>query len=140
MLDVKLIREEPERVKRAISLKNEKANVDAILELDLQRRSIIHKVEELKKQRNENSKQVSIFKREGKNTDELIQRTKSISSDIKSRFSSSCTSVIGCFSLFLKKIMSLMLYPVVQFLPSGGKCVLHDAGLPCPQKYANPPP
>jgi seryl-tRNA synthetase len=83
MLDIKLIREEPESVKRAVLLKKEQANINAILELDLQRRTTIQRVEELKKLRNENSKQVSIFKKEGKNVDELIQKTKTISSDIK---------------------------------------------------------
>ena len=83
MLDIKLIREEPERVKRAVLLKKEQADIDAILEMDIKRRTIIQKVEELKKQRNENSKLISIFKKEGKNTADLIESTKSISTDIK---------------------------------------------------------
>jgi len=83
MLDLKLIRENPEMVKEAIYWKNEKGNVDKILELDKERRKIINSVEKLKKERNDSSKLVSLYKREGKDTATVIEKTKSISNDIK---------------------------------------------------------
>jgi len=83
MLDLKFIRENPELVKTATSNKNEKGDVDLILELDKQRRQIILDVEKLKKERNENSKQVALLKKDKNDATELIEKTKKISGTIK---------------------------------------------------------
>ncbi len=48
MLDLKLIRENPGKVKQGIANKNEKDRVDEILELDKHRRELIAQSEELK--------------------------------------------------------------------------------------------
>ena len=83
MIDLKFIRENPDIVKDAIDLKNEKGDVDRILELDQERRKIIFEVENLKKERNENSNLVAQFKKEKKDASELIQKTQKISANIK---------------------------------------------------------
>ncbi len=83
MLDLKLIREEPDLVKQGIKNKGEMGNVDKILELDSQRRAIIQDVETLKHERNELSQKVSELKKEGKPADEVISRTREISQSIK---------------------------------------------------------
>ncbi len=83
MLDIKLIRDDAEKVKAGIRAKGEMGDVEQLLEMDKRRRSIIFQVEELKKQRNENSKIVSQYKREGKDAGELIDSTKKISENIK---------------------------------------------------------
>ena len=48
MIDIKLIRENPEIVKEGIKNKNDKSSVDEILAVDLQRREKVQFVEELK--------------------------------------------------------------------------------------------
>jgi seryl-tRNA synthetase len=63
MLDLKVIRENPEQVKEGIRNKNEKDSIDEILELDKKRRSIISEVDELKAKRNTVSKQVGQIKK-----------------------------------------------------------------------------
>lgn len=83
MLDLKFICENPEKVKAGIIAKGETENVDEILRLDERRRALIFEVEELKKQRNENSRLVSQYKREGKDASEIISKTKEFSEDIK---------------------------------------------------------
>ena len=83
MLDIKFIRENPELVKKGSLLKNEHCDVDRLLKLDSRRRQIIFEVEQLKKERNENSKKVADLKKEKKDANELIERTKHISSEIK---------------------------------------------------------
>jgi len=83
MLDMKFIRENPEAVKAGIELKNEKSDVDKIILLDEERRKFIVEVEQLKKERNENSKLVSQYKKEKKDASEVIEKTKSISAQIK---------------------------------------------------------
>lgn len=83
MLDIKFIRENADRIKKGIIDKNEKVDVDLIIKLDQDRRAIIFNVEELKKKRNENSKLVSQYKRDGKDATEIIESTKNISKKIK---------------------------------------------------------
>ncbi|MCB0284048.1 MAG: serine--tRNA ligase [Calditrichaeota bacterium] len=83
MLDIKLIRENPEMVRKAVETKNDKANIDQILDYDQKRRELIFKVEELKKQRNDNSARVAEFKKEKRDASELIEKTKNISAEVK---------------------------------------------------------
>lgn len=83
MIDIKLVRENPEAVIKGVENKNEKNTVASILETDKERREIIQKVEDLKARRNEVSKQIGMLKREGKDTTEIEAETKQVSNDIK---------------------------------------------------------
>jgi len=59
VLDLKLIREEPEAVKAAIATLFTTAPIDEIIALDLNRRALLTEVEALKAERNEGSKLVN---------------------------------------------------------------------------------
>ncbi|HID39774.1 MAG TPA: serine--tRNA ligase [Calditrichaeota bacterium] len=83
MLDIKFIRENPELVKKGVAAKGEMGDVDHLLKLDSERRHLIFEVEEKKKQRNENSRLVSQYKKEGKDASLVIAKTKEISEQIK---------------------------------------------------------
>jgi seryl-tRNA synthetase len=56
MLDLRLIREQPEVVRHALARRGEESGLDALLALDEQRRSLIHEAEELRAQRNQASR------------------------------------------------------------------------------------
>jgi seryl-tRNA synthetase len=58
MIDINLIRENAEWVKEQIARLNDSAPVDEIVQLDGRRREIVQQVEELRRQRNEASKQI----------------------------------------------------------------------------------
>jgi seryl-tRNA synthetase len=58
MLDIKLIRDNPEIVREAMEKRGEKAPLDQIISLDEQRRQLLHEMETLRAQRNEVSKQI----------------------------------------------------------------------------------
>jgi seryl-tRNA synthetase len=58
MIDINLIRERPEWVKEQIARLNDTAPIDEILAADARRREILQEVEELRRQRNESSKQI----------------------------------------------------------------------------------
>ncbi|MCK4473507.1 MAG: serine--tRNA ligase, partial [Anaerolineae bacterium] len=63
MLDIALIREQPELVKAALLSRNEDpAQVDIILALDAQRRKLLQEVEALRAERNHVSKEISRLK------------------------------------------------------------------------------
>ena len=50
MLDIKLIRQEPEKVKAALARRKEEDKIDEILELDKKRRDALYEAEQLKNQ------------------------------------------------------------------------------------------
>jgi seryl-tRNA synthetase len=58
MIDIQLIREKPEEVKAALGRRGGAYPIDEILELDLQRRSLLTEVEGLKAERNRVSKEI----------------------------------------------------------------------------------
>ncbi len=85
MLDIHVIRNNPDKVKQAIINKHETAaNVDLLLELDAQHRSMIFTCEQLKSKRNEKSKEVSALKKSGQDASSLIEETRNIGDEIKS--------------------------------------------------------
>jgi len=59
MLDLKFIRENPDEVRAALAKLHEEAPIDAILEADERRRSLLTEVEGLKQQLNQRSQQVA---------------------------------------------------------------------------------
>lgn len=86
MLDIKVIREEPERVKQAIldrGLSAEVAAVDGVLELDAWRRELLVAVEDLKHQRNKASEEIVRLKKEGGDSAPIVEKMKGISERIK---------------------------------------------------------
>lgn len=82
MLDIKLIRENPELVKTGIRNKNEKDRVDELLSLDEERRNIIVQVEELKAKRNSVSSQIPKMKKAGEDTTSVMAKMKEVSNQI----------------------------------------------------------
>jgi seryl-tRNA synthetase len=82
MLDIKLIRENPDLVKQGIENKNEKSRIDEVLKLDEERRSTIVKAEELKAKRNQVSSQIPQLKKADKDVSEILAEMKTVSIQI----------------------------------------------------------
>ena len=82
MLDIKLIRENPDLVKQGIQNKNEKDRVDEILSLDEKRRKIIIEVEELKAKKNQVSSKIPQMKKAGEDTTQIFAEMKNVSDKI----------------------------------------------------------
>ncbi|NLJ81428.1 MAG: serine--tRNA ligase [Firmicutes bacterium] len=83
MLDLKMIRQNPDRVREALAKTGEKAPLDQLLKWDEQRRALLVEVEELKAKRNEVSAQVAVLKREGQDAGSLIEEMRFVSQRIK---------------------------------------------------------
>ncbi|HEC2245815.1 TPA: serine--tRNA ligase [Staphylococcus delphini] len=84
MLDIKLFRNEPERVKEKITLRQmDPAVVDEVLALDQQRRDYIQQTEELKAERNKASQQIAEKKRNKENADDAIKAQREVGEKIK---------------------------------------------------------
>ena len=82
MLDIKLIRTEPEKVKAALARRKENVDIDALLELDNKRRELLFKVEQLKGKQNETSKMIPAMKKEGKDVAPIFAEMKTLSAEI----------------------------------------------------------
>lgn len=85
MLDIKLIRSQPEEVKAAL-LKREKDYseiIDEILSLDLQRRELTALSDEMKAQQNAVSKKIPQLKKAGEDVQPIMQEMKELSENIK---------------------------------------------------------
>jgi seryl-tRNA synthetase len=82
MLDIKFIRENPDKVREGIKNKNEKDRLDEVLELDLKRRDLLTGNEELKAQRNQGSAQVAQLKKSGGDASALLAEMKRLSDQV----------------------------------------------------------
>ncbi|MFA6540904.1 MAG: serine--tRNA ligase, partial [Bacteroidota bacterium] len=83
MLDLKFIREHTDIVKQGIKAKNDVDNVDAILDLDAKRRSLIGEGEALKAKRNEVSAKVGAMKKKGEDASSVIEEMNQVKTRIQ---------------------------------------------------------
>lgn len=83
MLDQRFIRENPNLVRQAILEKNEKVDIDAILALDEQRRTLLNEVETLKQRRNTVSEEIAQMKRKGEDATGVIENMRTVSDRIR---------------------------------------------------------
>ena len=85
MLDIRLIREDPDRVKRAMKTRNKDmdAVVDEIIEIDRKRRELSGKRDALKAEQNNASKQIPQIKKAGGDISEIMQKMNKVKEAIK---------------------------------------------------------
>lgn len=83
MIDIKIIRENPELVKSNCINKNDGSNIEYLLELDVRRRSIIQNVEDLKSTRNSVSLEISAIKKNGGDASDKITAMREVGDKIK---------------------------------------------------------
>ena len=84
MLDLKVIRQDPDRIRQAMAQRGEKdVPIDDVLRLDEERRSILQEVETLKAERNQVSESIATMKRAKEDASEQIAAMKVVSDKIK---------------------------------------------------------
>lgn len=84
MIDIKILRNEPEKLIKSLERRKEtRVNIDGLLALDKERREILYNVEQMKSKQNAVSKQIPVFKKEGKDTSSVFAEMKELSDDIK---------------------------------------------------------
>ena len=84
MLDIKLIRQNPEIVRDALARRGEDdAVLDEVLAADEERRKLIYEVEQLKKRRNEVSDDIARMKKDGRDASAAILEMREVSAKIK---------------------------------------------------------
>ena len=85
MLDIKVIRENPDKVKAALARRNKdySASVDNVLALDSRRREIIGRSESIKAEQNAVSKKIPQMKKAGEDTTAVFAEMKALADEIK---------------------------------------------------------
>lgn len=84
MIDIKILRNEPEKLIESLKRRKEtKIDIDHLLDLDKQRRELVFNVEQMKNKQNTISKQIPALKKEGKDTSDIFAEMKELSDEIK---------------------------------------------------------
>jgi len=77
MLDIKFIRENPDKVKKGARVKGVDVDVEKLLELDKKRRKFLEKIEKIRAEKNKASKRIVVVKND-KEKNEIIARMRSL--------------------------------------------------------------
>ena len=85
MLDIKLIKENPQYVIDGLAKKGKdvEKDVQRVLELDKVRRDLIGKGEAIKAEQNKTNKLIPVYKKEGKDVNEIFAKMKELSAEVK---------------------------------------------------------
>ena len=83
MLDIKVIRENPEKVNELLKRRNPELSIDSVLEIDDKRRKIQFQADELRQKRKNMSNEIGMMKKAGQNTDEIQAEVKLLGDEIK---------------------------------------------------------
>jgi seryl-tRNA synthetase len=83
MLDPKLLRENPEKIRNMLEARAVKFSLDDLISLDKDRRELIVKTDELRKKRNEVSLEISRKKKAKEDTSGLIEQMQIVSDDLR---------------------------------------------------------
>lgn len=83
MLDIKLIRENPEKINELLKRRNPELSVNGIVEIDKERREVQTKADSLRADRKRISQEIGKLKKEGQDTSEIEVQVKQIGDDIK---------------------------------------------------------
>ncbi len=84
MLDLKRIRNELDQMKAAMARRGEKeVDLDAVVDLDEKRRTLLQEVEQMKSEQNAVSRDIPQMKKAGEDTTEIMAKMKDLSTQIK---------------------------------------------------------
>lgn len=83
MLDLKLIRENFQQVKEAISRKGSSFGLDELLRADEERKTLLKELEVLRSQMNKSAKEIGLLKSQGKTSEDKMDGMKLLSQKIK---------------------------------------------------------
>ncbi len=83
MIDIKLLRDDPQKIRTALKKRNLDIDLESIIELDTRRRASITEIQELKSKRNALSEEIGRLKQQGKEPKKLMEQARSLAEQIK---------------------------------------------------------
>ncbi len=84
MLDIKLIRENPDKINELLKRRNPELSVNEVLAVDEERRQIQAQADELRAKRKVESQKIGEMKKKGENTDKIQEEVRFLGDEIKS--------------------------------------------------------
>ena len=82
MLDPKIIKENPESIRKMLKSRNVEFDFDGLLESDKLRRDLILQTDELRKKKNQVAQEISKKKKAGEDTSEILENMKNVSEEL----------------------------------------------------------
>ena len=79
MIDIKLLREQPELIQQGLDRRHGQVDLAPLLKLDAQRRTLLHEVEQLRAEQNRTSTEIAARKKRGEDASEMLARMKAVS-------------------------------------------------------------
>ena len=79
MLDMKIVRQDPEKIQKMLRDRYVKFDLDSLLDLDKKRREYILSTDDLRKKKNEMSLKIAEAKKAGQDADKIIQEMQLVS-------------------------------------------------------------
>ena len=83
MLDIKIIRENPEKINELLKRRNPELSIDEVLKIDSDRRKIQFAADELRAKRKNESQKIGMMKKNGENTDAIQEEVRKLGEEIK---------------------------------------------------------
>lgn len=83
MLDIKMIRECPDKVNELLKRRNPELSIDSVLEIDVERRKVQAQADELRAKRKTESQKIGLIKKNGENTDAVQEEVRELGDEIK---------------------------------------------------------
>lgn len=116
MIDINLIRENPELMAKKLAKKMVEVDFTELLGKDKERKDLLYKTDILKAERNKTSALVPQLKKEGKDVSEIIESMKKIGDEIKAN-----DDKISEVESFIKSFLDYLPNPPADDLEEGGK-------------------
>ena len=83
MLDIKIIRENPDKVNELLKRRNPELSINEVLDIDVERRKIQTQADELRAKRKSESQKIEMMKKNGENTDSIQEEVRILGDEIK---------------------------------------------------------
>ncbi len=83
MLDIKLIRENPEKINELLKRRNPDLSINEVIAVDEERRLIQAQADELRAKRKNESQKIGLMKKNGENTDAIQEEVRVLGDEIK---------------------------------------------------------
>ena len=83
MLDIRLIRENPEKINELLKRRNPDLSIDEVIEIDVERRKVQTQADELRARRKSESQKIGELKKKGENTDAIQEDVRKLGDEIK---------------------------------------------------------
>ena len=83
MLDIKLIRENPEKINELLKRRNPELSIDTIIAIDADRRKVQAQADELRAKRKTESQKIGMMKKNGENTDAIQEEVRALGDEVK---------------------------------------------------------